>query len=177
MRDESRNIAEEFARLSAEGRRRFMSKLRARDLSFGELPIVPAVRHGKLPLSHSQSRFWFLWRLDEQSTAYNIASALRFSGDLDEPALRASFLKLSNRHDSLRTVLRAGEDGTVEQVIAPMGQLDYSLIQLDEVDRDARDSRAAEHVRHVANSPFDLTVGPLFRVDWCDCLTRNTYSL
>ncbi|MET0497202.1 MAG: amino acid adenylation domain-containing protein [Steroidobacteraceae bacterium] len=164
MRDESRVIAEEFAGLSTEGRRRFISQLQANDLSFAELPIVPASRRDRLPLSYAQARLWFLWRLDEASTAYHMSSALQLTGSLDEAALRCSFVELVNRHESLRAVLHSCEDGSVEQSIGTADHIDYVRIDLGAEPCATRDSEAAAQARRVAYAPFDLASGALFRV-------------
>ena len=121
MRNESQVIAEQFAGLSTADRRRFISLLRADGLSFSELPIVRSPRTGAMPLSYAQARQWFLWRLDEQSTAYHMSTGLRLRGRLDEEALRASFITLVARHESLRTVFNASSEGVAEQIIQGAG--------------------------------------------------------
>ncbi|WP_087887031.1 condensation domain-containing protein [Streptomyces alboflavus] len=52
------------------------------------------------------------------SRAYNVPWTLRFSGDLDVPALRAAVADLVARHESLRTVFPE-HDGEPRQHILP----------------------------------------------------------
>ncbi|HVS00902.1 MAG TPA: amino acid adenylation domain-containing protein, partial [Thermoanaerobaculia bacterium] len=47
-------------------------------------------RTGDLPLSFAQQRLWFLDRLEPDSSAYNLAAAVRLTGPLDGPAFAAS---------------------------------------------------------------------------------------
>ena len=54
-----------------------------------------------LPQS-AQQRLWLTWQIDPQSAAYNIPGGLRLRGEL-EAALRASFQRLVERHEALRT--------------------------------------------------------------------------
>ena len=163
MRDESRMIAEEFAGLDAEDRRRFLSKLRENELSFAELPIVPVSRRHGLPLSYAQARLWFLWRLDEKSTAYHMSNAFELTGPLDEPAIRDSFTALVSRHESLRTVFRSRADGTVVQEVVTADSINYSYIDLSATPAELRDSQALEAAQRIARNPFDLDAGPAFR--------------
>jgi amino acid adenylation domain-containing protein len=129
-----------------------------------EAVTIPVVgRSGPLPLSAAQSRQWFLWRLDEDSTAYHISAGLHLRGALNEAAVRSSFAALVDRHESLRTVFHVGADGTVEQQIRPPGSFELSLVDLNESNEATRADRVRAEARRIARTPFDLTTGPLFR--------------
>ncbi len=67
--------------------------VQALDAGHGEQPLalVPVPRDKPLPLSFAQERQWFLWKMDLDSAAYNIPTALRLRGALDTGALRQSF--------------------------------------------------------------------------------------
>ncbi|MDQ3186798.1 MAG: condensation domain-containing protein, partial [Pseudomonadota bacterium] len=127
--------------------------------------ILP-IRHSlhSLSLSFGQQRQWFLWQLDPSSTAYHIRHALRLSGLLDVQALRAGFGGLVGRHESLRTIFRVGADGSAEQVIQPVSQIDIAQVDLRNVTASEREAQAAEEAQQIIARPFDLTCGPLLRV-------------
>lgn len=126
------------------------------------VPMREAVN--ALPLSYGQQRLWFLWQLDPDSTAYHIQHALRLSGMLDRQAFHASFQALIERHESLRTLFRVNDAGTVEQVIQPASFLTIADIDLLSWDISQREERAAAEAQRIVSASFDLTQGPLLRV-------------
>ncbi|MFD1048570.1 condensation domain-containing protein, partial [Kibdelosporangium lantanae] len=75
-------------------------------------------------LSYAQRRLWFLNRLDGPSSAYNIPSVLRLTGELDVPALKAALNDVVERHESLRTVLT--ED---TQVVLPPTEVPFEIVE------------------------------------------------
>ncbi|MFA4082267.1 amino acid adenylation domain-containing protein [Mycobacteroides salmoniphilum] len=82
----------------------------------GRAPLLPAARPDVIPLSFSQRRLWFLDQLHGASPVYNMAVALRLSGQLDQDALGAALSDVVSRHESLRTVFR-DEEGVPYQLV------------------------------------------------------------
>jgi amino acid adenylation domain-containing protein len=130
-------------------------------LSSGQsVPAIPAADRSKpLLLSPAQARQWFLWQLDERSTAYHICNGLRWLGELDVASLESSLTQLVSRHESLRTVFRDSQ-----QLILPEGRLELLHLDVSNESRDMAETRAAQEARRVGQIPFDLRTGPLFRV-------------
>lgn len=127
--------------------------------------ILPTeYRAHPLPLSFGQQRQWFLWQLDPSSTAYHIKHALRLSGMLSIQALHAGFNGLIERHESLRTTFRPGKEGSAEQVIQSVLQIDIAHLDLRQVTVSERETQTAQEAQQIVAAPFDLTQGPLFRV-------------
>ena len=159
-------IAERFARLSLEQRRQVYKKIKLEGLVVGQFPILK--REDSLqnlcPASYAQIRQWFLWQLDPASTAYHISGALRFNGELDVAALKASFGALVARHESLRTVFRGGEDGQVEQVILGENHLSFEDTDLSTMAEAERTEEAQALGTQWHQRSFDLEHGPLLRV-------------
>ncbi|MDJ0314395.1 non-ribosomal peptide synthetase [Arthrobacter sp. H35-D1] len=75
-------------------------------------------RPDRIPLSYAQSRLWFLNQLDPGSSDYNIALAVRLTGELNPEALAHALDDLVARHEVLRTTYPA-QGGTPEQLIHP----------------------------------------------------------
>ncbi|QNK68497.1 non-ribosomal peptide synthetase [Variovorax sp. PAMC26660] len=142
-------------------RQRLAEGVRARPAPTAVLPVERRLH--ALPLSHAQERQWFLWQLDPNSAAYHMSGALRLAGALQIDALRAALGDLVARHESLRTVFRAGSDGVAAQWIKPSGTLALEVIDLRAVPADERDDRLESEARRIKAAPFDLGQGDLLR--------------
>ncbi|TQM25342.1 non-ribosomal peptide synthetase [Nocardia bhagyanarayanae] len=79
--------------------------------------LAPRIRPDRIPLSPAQQRMWVLNRLDPTSPAYNIAVALRLTGDLDVAAMQRALRAVVDRHESLRTMYPADAEGPRQVVL------------------------------------------------------------
>jgi len=119
--------------------------------------LVPVARDRGLPLSYAQERQWFLWQLDPDSAAYHVPSVLRLKGPLDQTALQHSFDRLVARHESLRTLVRQENHGTVQVVGEPAP---VAITRSDVLEADLQATVEAKIAR-----TFNLEHEPLLRVD------------
>lgn len=81
-------------------------------------PLVAVPRSGPLPVSASQLRTWFAYRLDPDATGDNIPLSARLTGPCDTAALALAINDVVARHDSLRTTF-CEIDGLPHQIINP----------------------------------------------------------
>lgn len=109
------------------------------------------------PLSFAQQRLWFLQRLQEDSSAYNMLLALRMRGQLDNAALRAAWTDLVARHASLRTVFDVCDGQAWQRVLPAQGG-----VQIEETSGGEADVNA--HLQRLLARPFDLAAAPPVRV-------------
>jgi amino acid adenylation domain-containing protein len=111
------------------------------------------------PLSWPQQRLWFLEQLEPGSAAYHLHAAWRLRGTVDRAALERALGAVVERHEALRTVF-VERDGEARQVLVakPAGAL-----------LGVRELGAGEDLerllRERVEAPFDLTTGPLWRVE------------
>ncbi|WP_242676751.1 non-ribosomal peptide synthase/polyketide synthase [Rhodococcus sp. ABRD24] len=127
----------------------------------GRQALTARTRPERIPLSLAQQRMWFLNRFDAASAAYNIPMALRLSGDLDIAALAQALADVLGRHESLRTVFPATDDGP-EQLILSSADAARTTMNLEPIDVDSED--LADRMRSLAATHFDVTADVPIRV-------------
>src|ERR1051325_4141882 len=109
-----------------------------------------------IPSSYAQQRLWLLERLDPGTAAFNMSAAVRLTGALDVSALQQSLDEVVRRHESLRTTF-AEVDGEPVQAIASNVEVLLPVIEVDD------DEKLERLIREDAQTPFDLSDGPLLR--------------
>ncbi|NEW37377.1 amino acid adenylation domain-containing protein [Nocardia cyriacigeorgica] len=119
---------------------------------------VHTPRPERVPLSLPQQRLWFLNRFAPESSAYNIAFALRIEGDLDVAALREALADIVDRHEVLRTRFPDDEQGP-HQVIMPVAD---AVPAVEPVVTD--EAGVAGHLAGLARRGFDLTTETPLRI-------------
>ena len=123
-------------------------------------PMARAPDARRRKLSYAQSRLWFLDRLEPGNAAYNVATALRLSGDLDGPALGRALSELERRHEALRARFVPGPDGPEQLFDPPRSR----VLETEDLTGGAEPWREARRrVAEEAGVPFDLERGPLWR--------------
>ncbi len=117
---------------------------------------------GLLPLSFAQERLWFVDQLQPGSPAYNISSALPFTGPLNTKALARSLSELVRRHEVLRTTFAVVNNSPV-QVINPPTELSLPLVDLRPLPAAERLAEFQRLSAQEAEHLFSLAMGPLIR--------------
>ncbi|RZL78525.1 MAG: amino acid adenylation domain-containing protein, partial [Rhodococcus sp. (in: high G+C Gram-positive bacteria)] len=110
-------------------------------------------RPAAIPLSPAQERMWFVNQYDTLSPAYDIPLIVRLTGRLDLDALVAAIGDVVERHESLRTVYPASDDGP-HQVILPA---ERATPEIDVVRVDGTEDLDA-YLARSASVRFDVTV-------------------
>ncbi|HET9379810.1 MAG TPA: amino acid adenylation domain-containing protein, partial [Streptomyces sp.] len=118
----------------------------------GRAALRAQERPAHLPLSHGQTRLWFLNRFDDRGATDNLPVALELDGPVDAAALRAALADVVARHEALRTLFPE-RDGTPYQAVLDPAVAAPGFTVLD-VTADALDDAVTE----AAGQGFDLTV-------------------
>ncbi|MEV0276876.1 amino acid adenylation domain-containing protein [Streptomyces sp. NPDC050610] len=112
--------------------------------------VVPMERPDRLPLSFAQQRLWFLHQMEGPSATYNMPTALRLKGALNQQALAAALADVVARHESLRTVFAEDAEGSYQVILAA----DEARPAMEVVRTASADVR--QRVAEAARRPFDL---------------------
>jgi amino acid adenylation domain-containing protein len=158
------DLAARIAGLPPEQRHRILQELEARNGQARASDIVrlPRGRDG-FPLSFAQERLWFLEQLTPGSALYNLASAQNVPFAVDRLSLERALSELARRHEALRTVFPVVDGEPVQRILTP-ATVRCSFFDLESVSRERRDEEVRRLAAAAAQSPFDLSTGPLFRV-------------
>jgi mycobactin peptide synthetase MbtE len=84
--------------------------------------LISTAHDGPAPLSASQLRIWFAYRIEGPSAVNNIPFAARLTGPCDTAALVAAVGDIVARHEILRTTY-VEVDGVPYQVVNPVGEV------------------------------------------------------
>jgi non-ribosomal peptide synthase protein (TIGR01720 family) len=128
-------------------------------------PVIPPRAPGRpIPLSPAQHGLWVVDRMLPDNALYGVYDAVRLRGPLDVAALRGAFDDLVTRHEVLRTVFVAHEDGQPRQQIQPRAGADFHLRAVAGAYESDRGIRASQLVEAELERGFDLEAGPLLRI-------------
>jgi amino acid adenylation domain-containing protein len=106
------------------------------------------------PLYSAQKRLYIVHQLDKQGTGYNIPLALQLEGRVDKTRLENTFIRLVQRHESLRTSFEVVEEEPVQRIHENAA---FSM-------KNGAWSEGREQVPRDFVKPFDLSRAPLLRV-------------
>src|SRR5215216_5489917 len=158
------DIAKQITELSVEKRQLLDRFLKKAGLNLTSAIIIPQLRDtNRFPMSFAQERLWFLDQLEPNRPTYNLPDTHYFKGPLDLDALQRSLNEIVRRHEVLRTTFQM-VDGKPMQVIAPPQPLELPVIDISHLPEAERTAKAQQLADEDSNKPFDLSRGPLFRV-------------
>lgn len=115
------------------------------------------------PVSPTQAALWFVYQMDQESSAYNIPLGYRLRGKLDADALRVSCEQLMARHEVLRTVF-SDDSGELKQHVQEQAILPWHFESVESLSGDARETQINALIKKQCQTPFDLKDGPVWRI-------------
>src|SRR3989339_644480 len=127
--------------------------------------VIPRAEKKKYyKLSHAQRRMFVLYKLEPDSSFYNMNSVQEIEGGLDIKKLEQVFNLLVKRHEVFRTNFKE-INGEVAQVIKKGGDLRFKIYDLRENknNKDKRDKEALI-IKEITQKPFKLETDSLLRV-------------
>jgi amino acid adenylation domain-containing protein len=152
-----------FENPTAAGLAKLIAAAQAKTATKTSSGITPIARDGDLPLSSGQQRLWFLDQLEPGSPLYNNFAAIRLSGTVNVAALGQCLNEIVRRHEILRTTFTE-VNGRPRQIIAPELTLPLPVEDLQSIPITEQEQAVMEKAMAAATRPFDLTEGPLLRL-------------
>ena len=118
---------------------------------------------GPAPLSLMQQRVWYLEQLQLGRTVFNVPSAHRLRGAIDEAAFSRAFDEMVRRHDVLRTVIAMVGDTPAQRLLPTVPVELWPADDLSALPAEDRERDLAQRLEDEIARPFELSQGPLFR--------------
>lgn len=126
---------------------------------FDHIPVVP--EQESYPIPTSLFRIWVLSQFEQGNVAYNMPGAIELKGEFNKATFDASFIKLIERHEILRTTFRETEEGAVRQFITPATDFKFEIAFTDVRQEYDPEGIIKSEIYQKVVQPFDLANGPL----------------
>ncbi|MCE3296530.1 MAG: non-ribosomal peptide synthetase, partial [Crocinitomicaceae bacterium] len=120
------------------------------------LVIPPLSGKNSYPLSPAQRRILIMSAFDQVGTAYNMTTALRIMGKLDQQKTEEAFQALFDRHEILRSSVQVEGNESFSRV---EDRYEFRL-EFEQINAEEELSAKIEQF----TQPFDLAQGPLIRI-------------
>ncbi|ASS73994.1 hypothetical protein CIG75_02685 [Tumebacillus algifaecis] len=124
--------------------------------------IVAIGKQEAYELSNEQKRLWFLYKLEPESTFYNMSGTMIFKGPMDIAAFEAALQKTVERHAILRTRF-IERDGIPLQVVQDDVSVTLPFYDLTELEETQRLEQLEAMIGADRQHAFDLAQAPLLR--------------
>jgi fengycin family lipopeptide synthetase D len=121
-------------------------------------PIESAEKKEYYPLSFTQKRLFFNWRMSPGIMAYNMLQTAVLAGTLQKERFEKTFHELIERHESLRTSFEMIEEQAIQKIL-PLHKVEFKIRYYQ-----VEDKADAAHIINDFSRPFDLSKPPLLRV-------------
>jgi hypothetical protein len=115
-------------------------------------------------MSFTQERVWHHCQLDPDICIYNVPAAFHLRGQLNAETLRQALCEIVRRQESLRTRF-ATAAGETRQIVLPELNVRLRLTELPIVAEQETELTIQRLGAEMAQKPFDLAEGPLFRAE------------
>jgi amino acid adenylation domain-containing protein len=125
--------------------------------------LQPVERSGKLPLSLTQQRLWFVDQLEGANAAFNITRAVRLVGPLKVGVLQQAIGAIIERHETLRTSFKTVRGEPVQAIASPQ-PFTLPVVDLQGWPEIERPGETLRLIKEEYSQPFDLAAGHLLRV-------------
>ncbi|MGD2093214.1 MAG: amino acid adenylation domain-containing protein, partial [Candidatus Aminicenantes bacterium] len=130
--------------------------------------IEPVEEKEYYELSSAQERLYILHQMDVNSIAYNMPEVIPLGHEPDIKILEETFIKLINRHESLRTSFHMINEEAVQRIHKEVKfKIKYHKVEVEEEEGLEPAARSPQPAAALISSfirPFDLSRAPILKV-------------
>lgn len=135
------------------------------------MPIPIAEKKSIYLMSSTQKRMFVINEMDKKSLAYNMPICIETEDEIDVQCIRETLMKLTQRHEVLRTCFFM-QNGKTVQKICKDAKIDFEYIEIDDLTEKDKKELMSEFVR-----PFNLGQAPLMRMKIVKTKSKNKILL
>ena len=174
---ERQAIAKKLTNLSDKKRIALIELLTKEGIDPLKLPIAPAIRKSnRFPLSWTQERLWFLNELEGENATYNDLWAFSMTSNINLETLQSALAEIVRRHEILRTRFES-VNGVPLQIVEPDISLKIEITDWQNLDSTQQQIDLEKYLQQERIKPFNLTTGPLLRVNLVKLSARESILL
>lgn len=150
--------------LTSVKRKLFIRQLGQQNLGPRKANAIPR-KNGRVsaPLSLTQQRIWLQEQIEPERSINNVIRILHLRGNLNQAALESALIKITARHEVLRTIF-AELDGEAMQHIVHHSEFRLITKNLGDIPQDQRQEEVKSIAQSEAQHSFDLSRDTLIRV-------------
>ncbi|NIM12224.1 MAG: amino acid adenylation domain-containing protein, partial [Candidatus Aminicenantes bacterium] len=125
--------------------------------------LRPMPKEGKIPLSFSQERLWFLQCLDPGSMAYYVPRVIRIKGEPDIELVERVITEIIRRHEILRTVFPTTDGEAVQRIREPYA-FQLPIIDFSGLSEEEQGKKVSQWLEEEGQRGFNFQDGPMMRI-------------
>lgn len=158
------SLTEKIKNLSSDQLKDFLKTMKEKNKSNYTKKVIKGIERDVdfYDVSFAQRRLWFLDQLVSGNPFYNMPTAVKIIGNLDNEILERSLNHIIKRHEVLRTVF-SDINGKPVQVMLSELQIPLIYRDLSQLAVEEKNARLEEYLNEEALRSFDLKQGPLLR--------------
>ncbi|PAJ75705.1 hypothetical protein CJF42_03480 [Pseudoalteromonas sp. NBT06-2] len=129
-------------------------------------PLVKVPDDQNVQVTFEQRGLWYIDKLTENNSAYNMTAGLKLTGKLNLTALQQALTEIIHRHESLRTVV-VEQEGDLVLKVNPSTEYKLDKIDHTSYQEDSEKQQAAinANIEVFSNKTFDLAHDLMFRAE------------
>ncbi|QHI35448.1 Tyrocidine synthase 3 [Kordia antarctica] len=140
---------------------KYLNKIQTEEV-YQSIPVLPMQE--SYVLSSAQMRLWVLSQFQEMALAYNMPFSLGLMGNYNLSFFDKAIHSVIQRHEILRTIFKADENGDIKQWIIPYEEFNFKCQFYDFSKQPNGQIEAKKIIEEDSYMSFNLENGPLIRV-------------